>query len=128
MICEFCRVNILESRCDRNWGLHHCNPVDLEISAVEGCVFCSRLADRLQEPKRSLPQSWYRRVEPGDAAYRWGIRKAASTSELDDCVLITFRSLPSRLEKELKGTDSKEKVYIADLTFYLLPESGVSCP
>lgn len=124
MICDFCRVNILESKCGRNWDFHHRSPLELEISAVEGCVFCRRLAAHLQEPERSLPETWYRRVRPGDVAYRWSIRKAASTSELGECIIITFRALPSVLKEELKGTDIKEKVYTADQTFYLLPEKG----
>lgn len=128
MICTFCQETILESRSERNWGFHHCNPVDLEISAVEGCVFCSRLARQLRGATRSLVQSWYERIEPGKAAYRWSIKKAARISELGERIILTFRSLPS-MPKESEGdAQSGTKLYTDDEIFYLFPEAGVSSP
>ncbi|KAK9772239.1 putative Heterokaryon incompatibility domain-containing protein [Seiridium cardinale] len=121
MICRFCVNNILESRSKKLWGFHHHNPDDFESSAAEGCVFCSRLFKHVR--LRNFPRPWFGRADPGKAAYRWSVRKAAGTSESQESIAIIFRSLPvCDDETELTDRRYKNKRYLPDETFYLLLE------
>ena len=106
MICSFCRDSVLES--GKTWDFHHRSVDQFRVSLRESCLFCTTLAQDLQDP-----DLWFGRVQKNEGVYRWTLRKAPRIRESHDSIALTFRAVSEEAGRELP-----------DRAFHLLPEEG----
>ncbi|KAI1492177.1 heterokaryon incompatibility protein-domain-containing protein [Biscogniauxia mediterranea] len=108
MICDFCRMTVLES--GKTWGFHRSDDAALQVSAQDGCVFCVKLHPHVLKTTSEMERSALQdRAGQTRAWYWWSIRRSAKIRETRQHVVIAFRPVDS-------------STALPDITFYLLPE------
>lgn len=120
-ICNFCRVQILES--NSLWGKHQDSYEGYKLSAVHAaCVFCKKIVEEvLDNTKWQSVLSYRSPLQQGRPMYRWTFRKTAKIREMPDSFIITFREIPTSMGEKPKDSLAG----LPDLTFYMLCEQGV---
>ena len=121
MICSTCRGQILEAK--RSWGYYHDSLKNLEASAANGCVFCTKMYREIND---------YQLRNPGPIGwplYYWTIRTNAKIIEVKESVIITFRPVNYAQNwgyDTQKGSPKLSRATtLPTRTYYMFPEDDL---